>query len=251
MSPAQAATDLARKFLWLTASRGTLIAQGTPAVRAIDITSAHHALALRATRAQFVITTRAEVEPGLCGIPALRAGSLPRLSEDEVEKNSQAIGNKNGHQRPKDRAHPAALRVAVDVADEYQVTPCGNAGQQAKQWPSPCRRTVRVTSNSNIEEPLRGNEYDPRQHPCPRRNDPDFRPQSSLSVVSYQHSFVRFLVIGGARRRSLSVYPGPTTTRPPRVPERKRKIRNPLAKPEARRPPTRQSMQRAATKGGW
>ncbi len=118
LSPALAIPDLARSVLRLTLWRGSLIAQRCPAVRTIKIIYANRALALRTTRAQFVVATRAEVEPGLYRIRALRAGSLARLSQNEVEKNPQAIRNKNGHQRPKDRAHPSALRVAVDVADE-------------------------------------------------------------------------------------------------------------------------------------
>src|SRR5580765_836067 len=198
-----------------------------------------------------MVTTRAKVESWLYRIRAVRAGSLARLSQNEVEKNPQSIRNNNGHQRPKDRAHPAALRVAVDVSDEQQVTPCGNAGQQAQQWPGPYRGGVRATGNSDIEEPLRGNEYDPRQHPRPRGNDFDFRRQSSLSFVSYQHKFVRFLITEGARCRSPGAYPGPPTKRPPPAPERKRKTRSPLAKPGSRLQPIRPSMQTVATKAGW
>src|SRR5215470_1141162 len=98
---------LARRLLCLTRGRGSLIAQHRPAVRTINVICANQSLALRTTRAQFVAATRAEVEPRLHCTSALRAGSLPRLSQDKVEKNSQAIWDKNGNQRPKDRTHPA------------------------------------------------------------------------------------------------------------------------------------------------
>src|SRR6266478_6515542 len=109
--------SLSRKLCWEPRVRPHLIAQRSSAVRTIDVIHYNQALALWTTRAQFVIAARAEVESRLHGIPTLRASGAQRLPQDEVDKNAQAIGNKNGHKRPKCRAHPAAFRVAVYITD--------------------------------------------------------------------------------------------------------------------------------------
>ena len=95
-----------------------LIAQRSSAIRTIDIIYANQALALRTTRAQFVVASRAEVESALDDVPTLRASIAQRLPQDEVKNYAQSVGNNNGHDRPKDRAHAAAFRVAVDIAYE-------------------------------------------------------------------------------------------------------------------------------------
>jgi len=112
-------THIVDALLGALEARGRrLIGQRSSAVRTIDIIYANQALALRTTRAQFVVASRAEVESGLDGVPTLRASTAQRLPQDEVKNNTQSIGNNNGHNRPKDRAHAAAFRVAVDIADE-------------------------------------------------------------------------------------------------------------------------------------
>src|SRR5438445_5091009 len=109
--------SLTRKLCWEPRVRRRLIAQRSSAVRTIDIIYSNQALALRTARAQFVIAPGAEVESRLDGIATLRAGAAPRLPQDEVNENPQAIGNKNGHKRPKCRAHPSSFRVAGYIAD--------------------------------------------------------------------------------------------------------------------------------------
>src|SRR6478672_307386 len=95
--------------------------QRSSAVRTIDITCPNHALALRTARAQFVVAARAEVESRLHGIPTLRAGAAARLPQEEVKNDAQGVGNNNGHDRPKRRAHATSFRVAVYVADEQHI----------------------------------------------------------------------------------------------------------------------------------
>jgi hypothetical protein len=69
---------------------GRLIARRSSAVRTIDIIYANQALALRTARAQFVVAARAEVESVLDLVPTLRAGTVQRLPQDEVQDNTQA-----------------------------------------------------------------------------------------------------------------------------------------------------------------
>jgi len=63
-------------------------------------------------------------------VSTLRAGVAQRLSQDKVKKDAEKVGNQNRHNRPKDGAHPATFRVAVDVADKQQTAAPANAGQQ-------------------------------------------------------------------------------------------------------------------------
>lgn len=92
--------------------------QRSSTVGTINIIYTDHALALRTAQAQFVVAARAEVESRLNGILTLWAGTAQRLPQDEVEKKTDAIGNKNGRKRPKYGAHPAELGVAVHIADQ-------------------------------------------------------------------------------------------------------------------------------------
>jgi hypothetical protein len=214
--------SLTGKFRWQARGWDRLIEQRSSAIRTIHIIYANHTLALRTARAQFVAAARAEVESRLDCVPTLRAGTAPRLSQDEVEDNTQAIGNKNRYQRPKCGAHPAAFRVTVHIADKKQITARPNARQKTKQRPRPCWRSARMASHSNIEKPLCGSECDYCQRPCPRRNNLDFRRQSSLSFVFYLHRFVNFLIATAAivLRCWSNKCHGPATTYPPPVPAR-------------------------------
>ena len=109
--------------------RSRLIAQRSSAVRTIRIIYANHTLALRTAWAQFVVAARAEVESRLDGTPTLRADAAARLPQQEVKNDAQSVGNNNGHNRPKDRAHPAAFRIAIDIADQQQKAASTNSGQ--------------------------------------------------------------------------------------------------------------------------
>src|ERR1700693_3991819 len=124
---------------------------------------------------------------------ALWAGTAQRLPQKEVKNNAQGVGNNNGHNRPKCRAHPSAFCVAVDIADEQQIAATANSGPKAHQRSPPRRWSMRVASHHNVEENLGGDKYDHRQRPCPRRNNPDFRSESSLSFVFYLHKCVRLV----------------------------------------------------------
>src|SRR5260370_20840102 len=101
-------------------ARDRLIAQRSSTVRTIDIIHANQALALRTARAQFVVAARTEVKSRLHGVAALRAGAAQRLPQEKVKNDAQSVGNNNGHNCPKDGAHPAAFRVPVDIADQQQ-----------------------------------------------------------------------------------------------------------------------------------
>jgi len=70
------------------------------------------------------------LNPGWTAFP--HCGQAPRsgLSQDKVKKDAEKVGNQNRHNRPKDGAHPATFRVAVDVADKQQTAAPANAGQQ-------------------------------------------------------------------------------------------------------------------------
>jgi len=171
-----------------------LIVQGSSAVWTIQIIYANQALALRTARTQLVIAPRAEVESGLHGIAAFWTGAPQRLPQYEIKNDAQSVGNKYGDNRPKDRAHAAAFRVAVYIADEQHKRTQHQAEQKPKQRPRPCWRPVRVPRHDNIEENLCAEESNHRQRPCPGRNNLDFRRQPSLSFVFYLHKFVSFLV---------------------------------------------------------
>src|SRR4029077_18097411 len=158
-------------FRWERRGRGRRGAQRGCAVRTIDIIDANHALALRTVRTQFVTAARAEVESGLDGIPTLQAGAAARLPPEEVKNDAQSVGNNNGHNRPKRRAHPASFRVAIYIADEQQKAGPTNTGQQSKQWSCPGPPPARMPGRDDVEENLRGDEYDPREHPRPQRDN--------------------------------------------------------------------------------
>src|SRR6266436_6507939 len=210
------------KLRWVLEARDCMIAQRSSTVRTIDFVFANHALALRAARTQLVIAPRAEVESVLHGIAALWTGAPQRLAQHEVKNDAQRVGNENGHNCPKDRAHAAAFRVAVYIADEQHKRTQHQAEQKPKQRPRPCRRPVRVPSHHNIEEKLRDEESNRRQRPCPRRNNFDFRRQPSLSFVFYLHKFVSFLITIAAivLHCSSNEYREPAASSPPPVPVR-------------------------------
>jgi hypothetical protein len=65
----------------------------------------------------------------LDGVSTLRTGAAQWLAQNKVKKDAEKVGNQNGHNRPKEGAHPAPFRVAVDIADQQQIAPCTNAGQ--------------------------------------------------------------------------------------------------------------------------
>src|SRR5690242_4436140 len=164
--------------------------QGSSAVRTIDITYSNHALALRTARAELAVAARAEIKSRLDGIFTLRADVTARLPQEEVKNDSQSVGNNNGHDRPKRRAHPTSFRVAVYVADEQQVAGAGKTGPQAQQRSPPRRRSTRMSPQRRIEEDLGDDKCDSRERPRPQRNNLDLRRQSSLRFVSYLHKFV-------------------------------------------------------------
>jgi hypothetical protein len=122
-------TSLTWNLRWESGGWGRLMGQGSSAVRTVDVIPANQALALRTARAQFVTAARAEVESRLNGVPTLRAGTVQRLPQDEEKNDAKRVGNKNGHNRPKQGAHAAAFRVAVDVSNEQQIAATSNAGQ--------------------------------------------------------------------------------------------------------------------------
>src|SRR5258708_39885074 len=97
-------------------ARGRLIVQGSSAIWTIQIIYANQALALRTARTQLVIAPRAEVESDLHGIAAFWTGAPQRLPQYEIKNDAQSVGNKYGDNRPKDRAHAAPFRVAVNIA---------------------------------------------------------------------------------------------------------------------------------------
>lgn len=98
--------------------RWRLRAQGRPAIWTIDIIHANYPLTLWTTRAQLITAVGAEVKSALHPVPAVGADTAQRLPQKEVEYKAQPVGNKNGYQRPKYGAHPAASRVAVHVSDQ-------------------------------------------------------------------------------------------------------------------------------------
>src|SRR4029077_8520899 len=79
-----------RRFVGGLEAWGRLIARRSSALRTIDIIYSNQALALRTARAQFAVAARAEVESVLDGVPTLRAGTVQRLPQDEVQDNTQA-----------------------------------------------------------------------------------------------------------------------------------------------------------------
>jgi hypothetical protein len=64
---------------------------------------------------------RAEAEAGFDHGLALRTVGGARLAQDEVEDDPEAVGDKDGNQRPKRAAHTAAASVFVDVANQDDV----------------------------------------------------------------------------------------------------------------------------------
>lgn len=140
-------------------------------------------LALGTARGQFATAARAEVEPGLDRVATLRAEAAQGLAQDEIKDDAERVGNTDGDDGPEQRAHAAAFGVAVDIADEQEITACAQAGGHAKQGSSPGWGRVVMMHESDIEKPLRGDEHDSGKHPGPRRNNLDFRAESLRSFV--------------------------------------------------------------------
>src|SRR5258708_23184783 len=145
---------LARKLRYRARGWARLIMHGSSAVWTIQIIYANQALALRTTRTQLVITPRAEVESGLHGIAAFWTGAPQRLPQYEINNDAQIVGNKYGDNRPKDRAHAAAFRVAVYIADEQHKRTQHPAEQQPKQRPRPCWRPGPLPRHHTIQQNL-------------------------------------------------------------------------------------------------
>jgi hypothetical protein len=64
---------------------------------------------------------RAEAEAGFDHGLALRTVGGARLAQDEVEDDPEAVGDKDGNERPKRAAHATATSVLVDVANQDDV----------------------------------------------------------------------------------------------------------------------------------
>jgi hypothetical protein len=77
---------------------------------------------LRTAQTEFASAARAKVEFGLHRASTPGAGGAQRKAQDEIEKDAQAIGNHEDHNGPKEPAHAAASCIAVDIADEQQIT---------------------------------------------------------------------------------------------------------------------------------
>lgn len=166
---------LKRSFTW---SRRT---KPRTAVWTIHIRQAYDALALRAARTELVVTTGAEIEFLLYCISALWAATSQRLPQDEVENDTQSVGNENGHNRPQDRAHATAFGVAVDVTNEQQKTAEHDADQETQQRPRPCGGRIMLVGQGDVKYELHADEPDCCQSPCPSWNNLDFRRWTSLN----------------------------------------------------------------------
>ena len=117
---------LRRGLRWALCGR---IAHRTAAVRAEAVVASNQALALQAIHTQPATALRAEGETSLNRVSTLRAAAVQWLPEDEVKKNAQGVRNHNGDDCPERRAHAAAFGVAIDIADDQQVTGASNTGQ--------------------------------------------------------------------------------------------------------------------------
>jgi len=168
---------------WGAGDRGRLTAQGISAVGTINIIHSDGSLTLRANRGELIAALRAEGESGVHDMAASGAGGLQCLPQYKVENDAQCVGNNYGHNRPQDRAHAAPPGVAVYVADEQQITTHHQADQKSEQRPRPGGRTIGFAANEEIKRDLRSYERNPRQGPCPGRNNLDFRRCCGSSFV--------------------------------------------------------------------
>jgi hypothetical protein len=113
--------------------RRWLIAYRSSTVRAIDVVYADQALALRATRAQFVIALRAKVEAGLNHTIALRTGSYAWFPQEEIQNNAQGVGHEDGQKRPTEWAHSTKASIVIDISDEEDVQPNDGSSEKCQR----------------------------------------------------------------------------------------------------------------------
>src|SRR5215469_4701657 len=178
--------------------------QRPPAIGTENILTADLPLALRTIQPQLVTALRAEGKPALHAMSAVWTRALQRLPQHKVKKNAESVGNHNGDDCPERRAHPAPLRVAVDVAKDQQVTAAANSGQQAEYRSRPGRRSASgmMMSHDDVEKDLGGHEADHCQNPRPSGDDLHFSLKDRLIFVGHLHKRPAFS-IGAERARSV------------------------------------------------
>lgn len=74
--------------------------------------------ALRTIWPECIAAVRAESEFRGHGIVATGAIGRQRIAQDEINNDANEVGNENRQERPHHMAHPASLRVAIDIAIE-------------------------------------------------------------------------------------------------------------------------------------
>jgi len=168
--------------------RSWLILQRGSAVPAVHVISTDHTLTARAVCAYSVAAARAGAGFRRNRVPSQRESAWQPLPQDEVEKDAQPIGNEKRHQRPKNGAHPAPPCVAANISDEQQITTEDDAKHATETHSRPCR----LPSHHDIEENLCADESECRQSVGPRRNNLDFRRESSLSFIIPLHRIAPF-----------------------------------------------------------
>jgi hypothetical protein len=171
---------------------------------------------MRATRGELATALWTEAESGLYGTATLRASAAQWLAQDEVKNEAKGVGNHNRHNRPKGRTHAAAFRVAVDIAEQQQITTHNQSQEKAQQRPRPHRGSIGLAGEHVMKGKLGDHEGNPCQHPGPDRDDLDFSRHSAVRFVFYKHKIVRFPITMAAnvRRRLPDARREPPAARP-------------------------------------
>lgn len=118
-------------------------------IRAEFVTDVHPALALRAYRAQAMPAPGAEAKPRLHKRAALRTVQYARFAQDEIQDDTEGVGDEDCEQRPEDAAHSAASGVAVYVADQQDVARERGASDDSKSHHDRHRRMILVRMSGN------------------------------------------------------------------------------------------------------
>ena len=88
------------------------------AERAVEIPGADSVMAGGARGVQVVFALRAEIEGRVRHGPAIGACDPQWLPHEEVDDETNGVGDKDYNQCPQDHAHSPSLRVAVHIADQ-------------------------------------------------------------------------------------------------------------------------------------
>jgi hypothetical protein len=140
-----------------------------------------------ADRLQAGAAPRTEAEARLDLGMALRTPGSARLAQDEIEDDSQSIGDKDCNERPQQTAHPAPPSVPVYVADQHNIAAAQRSRDDSQQPPNRNRRCIVIPAGDDHNQHNHPQEGHDRKKEGPRRNDSDLVLEARGSLISDCH----------------------------------------------------------------